>query len=285
MSYVKQLAVLNFITFVFAFMISMLGQTNAIGGYDMAEISAKYESGITPAGFTFSIWSIIYLALFVMTIFHLVNAFKKSEDYITNRELKLIGLTFAINQLAISVWVYSWLNDMPGISLALLLVQFFTLYVIDRRLQLLNPKKGKVSLFITQMPISIYFGWITIATLANFAAWLVSLGWLANMTTNLYVSYVLLMIAAAIGVVVVYFKHNIFYGLVVLWAIFGVIMRLFEKSEAFYHSLVYLGAFGMILILLAIIKTAVSYTAIREKPYWEKRKRLHYNKFKNTTEP
>lgn len=282
MSYVKQLAGLNIIAFVFAFMISMLGQTDVIGGYNMAEISDKYESGITPADFTFSIWSVIYIALSVMTIFHLVQAFKQPEDYITNRELKLIGGVFALNQFVISLWVYTWLNDMPGVSLALLLVQFFTLYVIDRRLRLLNPKKGNISLFITQLPLSIYFGWITVATLANFAAWLISLGWLANPSLNLYVSYALLMVAAMMGLVVVYFKHNIFYGIVIIWAIYGIIMKVMERGEAHYHSLVYLGAFGIILILLAIIKTAVSYSAIQDKPYREERRGWRHNTFKNT---
>ncbi|MFC6098670.1 hypothetical protein [Olivibacter domesticus] len=266
MQYIKQLAILNASTYIFAFVISMLGQTGAIGNYTMAEISAKYESGITPASFTFSIWSIVYLSLFIMVVFHLIQAFRKNENYITNKEIPLLGVVFAVNQLAISLWVYTWLNDMSGISFALLLIQLFTLYVIDRRLQMLNPKKGKISLFITQLSLSIYFGWITIATLANFAAWLVSLGWLAG-DMDLYLSYALLSTAIVVGSVVVYFKHNIFFGLVIIWAIYGVIMKRFEVGNEFFYSLVYLGAFGIIIVLLAIIKTVLNYADIKEKPY------------------
>lgn len=284
MQYIKQLAALNIITYFFAFTISMLGQTDVVGSYSMAEMSAKYESGITPAAFTFSIWSIIYLGLFVMVIFHLVQSFKQDENYITNREISLIGVVFSTNQLAISLWVYTWLNDMPGISFALLLIQLFTLYVIDRRLQMLNPKKGNISLFITQLALSVYFGWITIATLANFAAWIVSLGWVANTSVDLYMSYALLLTAIVVGTVVVYFKHNIFYGLVVIWAIYGVIMKRFEVADEFFHSLVYLGAFGIIIILLAIIKTILNYAEIEEKPYLDRRRQIKYNKFKNSSE-
>ena len=131
MQYIKQLAILNVITYFFAFLISMLGQTGVVGSYTMAEMSMKYESGITPANFTFSIWSVIYLGLFVMVGFHLIQAFRKSESYITNKEISSIGVVFAVNQLAISLWIYTWLNDMPGVSLALLLIQLFTLYVIE----------------------------------------------------------------------------------------------------------------------------------------------------------
>jgi hypothetical protein len=278
MQYIKQLAILNVVTYIFAFITSMLGQTGVVGSYTMAEISMKYESGITPADFTFSIWSVIYLGLFLMVGFHLIQAFRKSENYITNKEISLIGVVFAINQLAISLWIYTWLNDMPGISLALLLIQLFTLYVIDRRLQMLNPKKGKVSLFITQLSLSFYFGWITIATLANFAAWLVSLGWLVSDAVDLYVSYTLLFTAAAVGLVVVYFKHNIFFGLVVIWAIYGIIMKRFAEGDEFFYSLIYLGAFCMIIVLLAIIKTVLNYANIKEKPYFNDKKQIKYNK-------
>lgn len=267
MRYIKQLAILNASTYIFAFAISMLGQTGMVGNYTMAEISAKYESGITPASFTFSIWSIVYLSLFVMVGFHLIQAFRKNENYITNKEVSLLGVFFAINQLSISLWVYTWLNDMPGTAFALMLVQLFTLYVIDRRLQMLNPKKGKVSLFITQLSLSIYFGWITIATLANFAAWLASLGWLASDMVNLYLSYALLFTAIGVGSVVVYFKRNIFFGLVIIWAIYGVIMKRFEVGDEFFHSIVYLGAFGIVIVLLTIIKTIINHASMKEKPY------------------
>lgn len=282
MRYVKQLAILNIATFLFAFTMSMLGQSTIVGVYNMAEISTKYESGITPADFTFSIWSLIYLALFVMLIFQLIQAIKEDESYSTNKEVLLIGRVFAINQLAISLWIYTWLNDMPGISFLLLLVQLYTLYIIDGRLRLLNPKKGKASLFITQLPLSLYFGWITIATLANFAAWLVSLGWLANPAVNLYVSYALLMVATVIGGVVVYFKHNIFYGLVIIWAIYGIIMKRFDDDTTALQSIIYLGVFGMIIILLAIVKTMTNYSSIVDKPYPAKRRRFVSNTFKDT---
>ncbi|MEH6306491.1 hypothetical protein RYH73_12615 [Olivibacter sp. CPCC 100613] len=260
MRYIRQLAVINFISYCFAFLISMLGQTRDIGGYTMREMAAKYESGITPAAFTFSVWCVIYVALFIMLIVHLIKAFSKHQQYVTNQEVFQIGFSFGINQLAIATWVYTWLNDMPGLSFVLLLVQLFTLYYIAKRLQLLAPEKGRFSLFITQLPISIYFGWITIACLANFAAWLVSMGWLSNPAIDLYVSYALLLTASVLGTVIVYFRHNIFYGMVIIWGIYGILIKQFEDADPYYHSLIYVGAFGIVFILLAIIRTVLNYT-------------------------
>ncbi|MCL4638878.1 MULTISPECIES: hypothetical protein [Olivibacter] len=267
MRYIRQLAIINFISYCFAFLISMLGQTRDIGGYTMGEMSAKYESGITPAAFTFSIWSVIYTALFLMLIVHLIKAFSEQQQFVTNQEVFQIGFSFSINQLAIATWVYTWLNDIPGLSLVLLLVQLFTLYYMAKRLQLLIPQKGKLSLFITQLPLSIYFGWITIACLANFAAWLVSLGWLANPAVDLYVSYALLLTAAVLGTVTVYFKHNIFYGLIIIWGIYGILMKRFEEADPYFHSLIYVGAFGIILILLAIIRSILNYSNTQKRTF------------------
>lgn len=267
MRYVRQLVVFNLISYCFAFLIAMLGQTGDIGGYTMKEMSAKYESGITPAAFTFSVWTLIYVALFVMLIVHLINAFKKGQEFVTNQEVFQIGISFSINQLAIATWVYTWLNDIPGLSFVLLLIQLFTLYYIARRIQLLSPQRGKLSLFITQLPLSIYYGWITIACLANFAAWLASMGWLGTPAVDLYVSYALLLTASVLGTVVVYFRFNVFYGMVIIWGIYGILMKRFEKADSFYHSLIYVGAFGMILILLAIIHTLVHYSKSRNDTY------------------
>lgn len=276
----QQIALLNLMTFAVAFLISMLGQTDILGQYSMAEISAMHQTGITPASFTFSIWSLIYLSLAVMVIGHLYIAFKKPEDHVINRELQIIGPFFAVNQLAIGLWVYFWLNNYIGISLLLLLVQLYTLYVIGQRLSLLNPKLGKVSLFLTQFPLSIYFGWITIATLANFASWIHSLGWLTDVSTDTYMSYVLVLLAIVIGYLTIYFRHNIFFGIVFIWAFYGIFMKRMELDDPLYSYIVYLCVVGIAIFLLCIIRVALRFKRIEEKPHRHRKKAILSNTFK-----
>lgn len=276
----QQNALLNVITFAVAFLISMLGQTDILGQYSMAEISAMHETGITPAAFTFSIWSLIYLSLLAMVVGHLYIAFKLPENYVVNRELQLIGPFFAVNQLAIGLWVYFWLNNYIGISLLLLMVQLFTLYVIGQRLSLLNPKLGKVSLFLTQFPLSIYFGWITIATLANFAAWIHSLGWLTDVSADVYMSYALVLLAIVIGSLTVYFRHNIFFGMVFIWAFYGIVMKRMALDNPLYSYILYLCAIGIAIFLLVIINVSLRFKRIEEKPHRPRKKATSSNTFK-----
>lgn len=267
MQYHQQLSILNAATYFVAFLISMLGQFGIVGEFSMQEMSSRYDAALTPSSFTFSIWGLIYTLLAAMVILHLVLAFRRPAVYVTNKELVAMGFFFAVNQLSIGMWTYTWLNDMPGISLLLLMVQFYCLFVIHRRLNTLNPGTGKTSLFITQIPLSIYFGWITIALLANFAAWLSSLGWLAEPAVNLYLSGFLLIAASVIGLIVVWFQHNIFFGMVVIWALFGVIMRHLNDLEDYYDSLWYIGVLALILNLLAVIQVARKFRTIDEKSH------------------
>ncbi|WP_028296909.1 hypothetical protein [Olivibacter sitiensis] len=276
----QQIAILNLIAFAAAFLFSMLGQTDIVGQYSMAEISAMHETAITPAGFTFSIWALLYLALAVMTVGHVLIAFRKPENYVVNRELEIMGPLFATNQAAIALWVYFWLNNYVGISLVLILVQLLSLYGIGQRLRLLNPKLGKTSLFLTQFPLSMYFAWITIATLANFAAWIHSLGWLASVSADVYMGYILLLVAIAVGFSTIYFRHNVFFGLVYIWAFYGIVMKRMQIDDTAYSYIVYLCAVGIAVFLLSIIVVVLRFRNIEAKPYQLRKKTSTSNSFK-----
>ena len=45
----------------------------------VGDISDKYELFITPAGFTFSIWSVIYLWIALMLLFFIISIFIKTD--------------------------------------------------------------------------------------------------------------------------------------------------------------------------------------------------------------
>ena len=54
--------------FVLVIVVNVLSSALPINGQTMPEISAKYPSLFTPAGFTFAIWSVIYLGLLSATV-------------------------------------------------------------------------------------------------------------------------------------------------------------------------------------------------------------------------
>ena len=68
---------LNIISLLIHVAVAYASNTKMINGNSMGEVSAKYDSLFAPAGFTFSIWSVLYISLLAFAIYHLVRDIEK----------------------------------------------------------------------------------------------------------------------------------------------------------------------------------------------------------------
>ena len=59
----RTLQIANIIGFVLVIIMNTLANTLPINGFTTGELSALYPNLFVPAGFTFSIWGVIYLLL------------------------------------------------------------------------------------------------------------------------------------------------------------------------------------------------------------------------------
>lgn len=139
-----------------------LAAAGQITGVTTGEISDKYPTAITPAGYAFSIWGLIYLGLVAFSIYQLLPP--NLHRFRSIRSLYIMSC--ALN----CAWVYFWHQDQIGICLLIILGLLITLLLISINLR--NPA-SLVETWIAKAPFGIYFGWITAATLVNFAVWLV----------------------------------------------------------------------------------------------------------------
>jgi hypothetical protein len=64
----------NLGAFALVILLNVLSNALPINGQTMPEISAKYPSLFTPAGFTFSIWGVIYLSLLIFVVWQALPA-------------------------------------------------------------------------------------------------------------------------------------------------------------------------------------------------------------------
>ena len=76
MSRLKLYQVLSIVFFVGMVAMNYLAVSLPLGGNTTGELSDMYPNLFTPAGFTFSIWGLIYTALFVYIIFQARSLFK-----------------------------------------------------------------------------------------------------------------------------------------------------------------------------------------------------------------
>jgi hypothetical protein len=202
----------------FALVITMNVVSNALplNGQTKAEISASYASLFTPAGFTFSIWGVIYVALLVFVIWQALPAQRSSE--------KVAGLSayFKANCLANALWLVVWHYDLLAISLIVMLAILATLILIYRRLITAIDSAPFSEHLVLYMPFSLYTGWITLATIANASVLQTAYGWDSVGITAVQWTLAKLALVGAVGATLVVRHHDIPFALVVAWGAFGI---------------------------------------------------------------
>jgi len=249
----KLYAISNTIAFVIANVISYLSNTRIFNNKTIADVSDKYNALFVPAGFTFAIWGLIYTSLYAFVIYHLVKAFKNDIDHEANKDVLKINWLFIINNIATAAWVIAWVNEMLIISVLLILVQLVTLILINIRLHIYNPLRSLASKAFTQFPLAIYFGWICIATIANISSCLYGLGWNGGAVSAELWTVILIGIAALLSVFIILTQKDIFFGLVVIWALFGIISKRKMEGADNYISIISSAQVAIVVIAIVIL--------------------------------
>lgn len=121
-----------------------------LNGVSQADISNIYSTPITPAGFTFSIWSLIYASWLGLWIYALTGKLK------TKKALRY-KLTAA--QLISATWLIPWHYQYILISA----IVIFTILVILWNIMNQHKLKSKVFEYI----VALFMWWIAIASLVN----------------------------------------------------------------------------------------------------------------------
>ena len=196
-----------------------------LGGQTTGEISAKYPSLFTPAGFTFGIWGLIYTLLIAFVVWQALPGQRN------NQRIAAIGPLFIANCLANAAWIFVWHYDLLWLSLLLMFAILGTLVKILSILDASGPPANASEAILLRLPFSIYTGWITVATIANISCVQVAMGWDDAGLSRLDWTLFKLAIAGAIGAIVILRKHDIAYVLVIAWAAYGVASKQTDTPE------------------------------------------------------
>ena len=198
----------NLAALALVFLLNVLSNALPINGQTMPEISAKYPSLFTPAGFTFSIWGVIYLALLVFVVWQALPAQRSNET------LAKLSVPFKINCIANASWIVVWHYDLLAVSLAVMLVILATLVQIYR---IVSGNR-----LLMTIPFSLYTGWISLATIANLSALQIGWGFDDIFLTAINWTHIKLALVAALGATMLVRYRDIAFALVVCWAAWGI---------------------------------------------------------------
>jgi hypothetical protein len=84
----------------------------------------------------------------------------------------------------------------------------------------------------TRLPFEIYFGWVTVATIANISSFLVQLGFQNGYLLDAQTwTVVILVVATLIGTATALINSSPAYSLVLVWAFYGIYSRHMSPFE------------------------------------------------------
>lgn len=192
------------------------GSSTFIGGQLTAAVSNKYPTLVTPAGFTFAIWGIIYVLLGVFVVYSMLPK-QRSSGYIER-----IGWLFVLSSIFNITWIFAWQYEILALSVALIIGFLLSLIAIYLRL---NIGKAHVKLgerLAVHLPFSVYLGWISIATIADISLTLVAYGWDGFGIAPEIWAVIIIAVALLLTMLMLGIRKDIAYALVVIWALVGI---------------------------------------------------------------
>jgi hypothetical protein len=266
MKRIKAIAIFNAVSFILQLAFSYLAQSRNLSAETISTISAKYDNLITPAGMTFGIWGIIYTALAVMCLFHIIMAYKHDLTNYANHEAGKMGILFIIVNLAAAAWVYAWVTDRMLVSVILMLVQLAGLILLHIRLNIYSLDKTASVKVATEFPLAIYLGWISMATVANISSWLTSIGWKGFGLDATQWAIIIIIIAVILACWITLFRKNFYFGLVTSWFLYGLIMKRQQVSNDANNNLIIAAWIGLALTLVLSIFQLIRNLTYKKPP-------------------
>lgn len=240
---------LNALGYLLSIIVNALANILPINGRNTGEISDSIPNLFVPAGLTFSIWGLIYLLQAGFAGYQVKNVVKKETEHL--EFVDQIGIWFFIGSIANILWVVFWHYGYVSLTLVLMLILLGSLLTIYVRLGIGKSNPLNIQKLTIHVPTSVYLGWITVATIANVTAVLVTEGWSGWGLSEELWTVLVIIVAVIITSLMLLLRKDIAYALVVVWAILGIWIK--RTSVGFENSIVATTALTAIIIIAIIL--------------------------------
>ncbi|MEM8542611.1 MAG: tryptophan-rich sensory protein [Cyanobacteria bacterium P01_H01_bin.119] len=238
------LPLLTLIAILATLAVNTLSNFFSPGGQNVGEISNTVLGGvlITPASYAFAIWGLIYLGLIAYGIFQLRPRLH------ADRSIRQASQLLIVACLAQVGWIFLFTLQLFWASVGLMLLILLPLmgaYLALNRAGGMRPSRQRR--WLVQIPFSVYFAWISVATVINIAAALYISQWGGFGIGDRLWTVVMMGIAAGIAAAVLLQYRDRAFGLVIVWALGAIAVR---HSDI---ALLWITAAGLALGLVALV--------------------------------
>ncbi len=174
---------------------------------------------ILPANYAFAIWGLIYIGLIAFGIYQLQPAQRRSP------RLQRCGYLLVLACLAQCAWIYLFLARLFPLSTIAMLGILVPLIVMYQRLGIGQQHVSRQMLWLVDIPISVYLGWISVATIVNVAIALHSLNWNGWGIASSAWTVMIMAVSAVIAAFMLIQRRDRAYALVIVWALMAIAIR------------------------------------------------------------
>jgi hypothetical protein len=224
--------------------VNVLANALPLNGQSTGEISDRFSIYFVPAGYVFSIWGLIYIGLIAFAIYQALPNQRENEI------IKKISPAYWIGNLANSAWIFLWHYEFFPLTLIAMLILLTSLLYIYVQLGGPSSDLENNQKWFVNTPFSIYLGWISVATIANFSQVLFFLGWGGWGISPTTWAVILLATATLLGLLMLWRESDRPYALVLIWAVIGIASSQADTPLVAYAS--WFSGAGLILGLLGI---------------------------------
>lgn len=232
----RQLA--NLLGIVAAFFTNVLTNIRPPTGRNIGEISNTVFQNvlIIPANYAFAIWGLIYLGLFALGIYQALPNNKT--------RFRRMGYWLAIASICQIIWVYLFQYGFYLLSILAMLGILVSLIFLYLRLDIARESVNSKQRWLINSPVSLYLGWISVATIVNVASGLYSLKWDGFGIGASVWTVIMLVIAAILAIYIVFERKDSVYAGVFVWAFVAIAVK---------HSTIPMIAGGAIVLSIALL--------------------------------
>ena len=241
--------IINLVTVFAVIILNALANTLPFFGVTSGEVSDAFPNLFTPPGYVFSIWGVIYTTAIVFAIYQ-VRPIEQGSSY-----LKEVGFFYLIGGIINVSWLllFHYAYSVPSLFVftPILIGLFFVkLLLIYLRVGIGIKSVPVGEQLAVHLHISIYIGWISLATIANIASTLNLLIPGIPIDIQALWTALVLVVALVIASLMIIKRRDFAYGLVVVWASIGIATK---QAAIPIINLTALAVAVLIIILILIV--------------------------------
>jgi benzodiazapine receptor len=209
----------NVLAVIATLVVNGLANALPLNGQTTGEVSDRFQVYFVPAGYVFSIWGLIYLGLITLAIY---QALPGQRD---NPRLRRVSYLFALSCAANIAWLFLWHYERFPLTLVAMGALLLFLTASYLFLDINQARVPSAEKWLVHIPISIYLGWITVATIANVTTVLDYLNWNGWGISPEVWAVIMLVAGLGIASAMSLTRADVAYVLVVVWAYIGIAVK------------------------------------------------------------